>query len=69
MVAEAKRLRVAGQEVVITVYKLSRLGRRLVETGGMIVARCSGASGPCQPGRFSFLGKPCALALQALTFQ
>lgn len=36
VVAEAKRLRTAGNDVVIVVYSLSRLGRRLVETVALI---------------------------------
>jgi DNA invertase Pin-like site-specific DNA recombinase len=36
MIAEAKRLSSTGEKVTICVYSLSRLGRRVVETGALI---------------------------------
>ncbi len=36
MIAEAHQLKAEGEDVVVVVYSLSRLGRRLVETVGLI---------------------------------
>ena len=36
MIEEAKRLAAAGEQVVIAVYSLSRLGRRVIETVGLL---------------------------------
>jgi DNA invertase Pin-like site-specific DNA recombinase len=45
VVAEAKRLRSEGQDIVVCVYSLSRLGRRLVETVALIEDLCASGIG------------------------